>query len=288
MELSTSLNVLYDPKRIGMEQAVQRLAAVGFEAFDWNVCDWVFDRSPFVGDEWREWCHSVRRQAKASGVRFGQGHSPMFNQFEDSDRARWLTEMTRRSLEAAAIVEVPWLVFHPGQMPGGCFDDEHLAGIRQRNLDWYGELLPLAESTGVGIAIENTSDAFRPGRSYGSIPAELVDLVDALGSPVVGVCWDTGHGHLQGLKQGEALRALGGRLKCLHVADNDGRSDQHVLPFCGTVDWPEVMAGLRAVAYDAPFSFETHASFSRLPWQVRDSALRHAVDLGHYLLTLGA
>jgi len=288
LKLSTSLNVLYDPKNISMEQAIERLAAVGFEAFDWNVCDWVFDGAPFVGDEWREWCRSVRRQLTASGVRFGQGHSPMFDQFEDSDQARWLTEMTRRSVEAAAIVEVPWLVFHAGQMPHGCFDGEHLARAWQRNLDWFGELLPLAERLGVGIAIENTADLFRAGRSYGSIPAELVALVDALGSPLVGVCWDTGHAHLQGLKQGEALRALGARLKCLHVADNDGRGDQHVLPFYGTVDWADVMAGLRALGYEAPFSFETHASFARLPWQVRDSALRHAVDLGRHLLSLGA
>ncbi len=285
MDLSTSLNVLYDPQNISMEQCLERLARIGFRAFDWNLCDWVFDESPFVGDDWQRWTESVKRQLVASGVRFGQGHSPIYNQLEDSDRARRITELTLRSMEAAAILEVPWLVFHPGAVPGNC-DVEHLALVRQRNLDWFGEMVTIAEKLGVGIAVENTADTFGRRRVYGAIPAELVELVDALGSPLVGICWDTGHAHMQGLKQGEALRAMGRRVKCLHVADNDGRGDQHVLPFYGTIDWSDVMAGLQAIEYEGTFNYETHNSFRALPFEVRDTALSHALSIGRYLVGL--
>ena len=44
------------------------------------------------------------------------------------------------------------------------------------------------------------------------------------------------------------LDKLKGRLSSIHLHDNDGRSDQHRIPFTGTVDWPRLaglIAGLR-------------------------------------------
>ena len=199
MELSTSLNVLFDPERVCAERAVERLADAGFGALDFNFVDWCFEGSPFVGAGWERWLTGVRARADAFDVRFSQSHGPIFNKFEESERNRRLTMLSHRSLEGAALLGIPWVVFEPETL-AGAFDAEHMAHLKQRNLDWFGALLPTAEKSGVGIALENTTDMHARGRGasrwYGAVPADLVDLVDAFASPRVGVCWDTGHAQI--------------------------------------------------------------------------------------------
>jgi L-ribulose-5-phosphate 3-epimerase len=287
MELSTSLNVLYDPSRVTQVQALERCAAAGFRHLDFNFTDWTHPGSPFIGEGWREWLREIRRRADELGVSFNQCHGPIFKKFEADERTRWLTEMSHRSIEGAGIIGAPWVVFEPESYPGA-WDVAHLAGMKQRNLDWFGALLPTAERAGVGLALENVNEAYAEGRGmrrlYGAATAELVDLVDGFGSPHVGICWDTGHAHIQRLEQGAAIRALGSRLKAVHIHDNDSRADQHLLPYAGTIKWPAVIEALRAIGYDGDFSFEVAQAIQPLPDPLRDAALRFAIQLGHHIL----
>jgi L-ribulose-5-phosphate 3-epimerase len=289
MELSTSLNVLFDPKYVSAIRAVERLASAGFRVLDFNFVDWLYDGSPFSGDGWKSWLNEIRGRADELGMRFSQAHGPIFNKFEVSERTRWLTAMSHRSLEGAAILGSKWVVFEPETLPGA-FDRTHVEHVRQLNLEWFGALLPTARRVGVGIAIENNVDIFPLesglGRAYCSVPMELIELVDGFDDAMVGICWDTGHAHIQHLDQGRAIRALGKRLKATHIQDNDGRSDQHLLPFYGSIDWPSIIDALRAIAYGGDFTYEVHNSILPLPDALRDSALRLAIDLGHYLLSL--
>jgi len=157
-------------------------------------------------------------------------------------------------------------------------------------LEWFGALLPTAGKLDVGIAIENTADIFQmeggAGRSYCSVPAELIELVDSFDDNMVGICWDTGHANMQHLDQGKAIRAIGRRLKATHIQDNDGRSDQHLLPFCGNIDWTAIMNALKAIPYEGDLTYEIHNSVRPLPDALRDSALRLAADVGHYLINI--
>jgi len=281
------MNVLFDPKRVSVEEALERLCRAGFEVLDFNLCDWLFEGSPFVGEGWEKWVSQIAQTAKRLGITFSQAHGPIFNKFEDSEKARWMTQMCHRSFEACAILEVRWMVLEPESFPGP-FDEEHQRQLLQRNLDWFGEMLPTAEKTGVGIAIENTADipptarGFR--RAFGSVPSELIQLVDALDSPLVGICWDTGHAHIQRLDQPSALSAIGKRLKATHIQDNNGEQDQHLLPFHGTIDWQGIIARLQDIGYEGDFVYEVHNSIRPLPDELRDSALRYAVEIGRFLL----
>lgn len=289
MELSTSLNVLFDPQKVTAIRAIERLADAGFRALDFNFVDWIFDGSPFIDDGWRTWLGDIRRRADELGLRFSQAHGPIFNKFEASERAKWLTAMSHRSIDGAAILGSGWVVFEPETLCGA-FDRTHVERINQLNLDWFGALLQTAKESGVGIAIENTTDIFQleggHGRAYCSVPAELIELVDAFDDALVGICWDTGHAHIQHLDQGKAIRSMGRRIKATHIQDNDGRSDQHLLPFHGSVGWPDIVSALRAIQYDGDFTYEIHNSIRPLPDALRDPALRFAVDVGHYLLDL--
>jgi sugar phosphate isomerase/epimerase len=40
------------------------------------------------------------------------------------------------------------------------------------------------------------------------------------------------------------------------VHDNRGRSDDHLLPFDGTIDWAGTLLAVQKIGYDGPFMFE--------------------------------
>ena len=61
-----------------------------------------------------------------------------------------------------------------------------------------------------------------------------------------------------GLRQSRALRAMGKRLKVLHINDNHaGFRDEHVLPYMGDIDWDDVVQGLTDIGYDGALNYET-------------------------------
>ncbi len=288
MELATSLNVFEDPS-VSVEAAIRRCVAVGFRALDFNNCDY---KEALLKQSWAEeeaWVQGIREAADQAGAHFVQMHGPMFNKLGQGEQFEALVEISKRSLRAGAILGAKWDVFEP-DVAGGPFDAVHYRDLRDRNAAFVRRLLPVAEETGVGIAVEIVADAFAASRgsrrSYGAVPEELIELVDYLDHPLVGVCWDTGHAQIQGLDQERALGALGKRLKAMHVQDNDGRSDQHLLPDHGKVDWPAVMRGLVAAGFPGPFTYEIHNAIVPLPDALRDDALALAYRVGLSLLEL--
>ena len=112
------------------------------------------------------------------------------------------------------------------------------------------EVAEYAAPAGIRLALENG------GRdSYTRDPERLVALVDDLETPNVGVVIDTGHRNLTG-DPVAALRAVGRNLITLHLHDNHGVRDEHLLPGRGNIAWDQVNAALGDVGYDGVFMYE--------------------------------
>ena len=75
------------------------------------------------------------------------------------------------------------------------------------------------------------------------------------GQPNVGIVIDTGHRNLIG-DVAMALRMVAEYLITLHIHDNSGASDEHLLPGRGTVAWSDVIKALRDVKYGGVFMYE--------------------------------
>ncbi len=106
------------------------------------------------------------------------------------------------------------------------------------------ELEASARAAGVRIAIEN-------GKNF-DVLEQLLSEYDA---GYLGLCYDSGHGNLigTGLLRLEALKE---RLISVHLHDNDGSRDQHMIPFSGSVDWPQLVRIIAESAYVKPVSME--------------------------------
>jgi len=99
------------------------------------------------------------------------------------------------------------------------------------------KLTKRAEELGVYVALENTV-----------WPGYIEFVLDNIDSPNLGVCFDSGHNHLY-FKDAFNFKRFKNKIMCVHLHDNDGTSDQHMLPFDGNINWDEVTYELKNANY---------------------------------------
>lgn len=145
-----------------------------------------------------------------------------------------------------------------------------------------------AKKAGVKVAVENMIDFGRRHRRYcGGDIYELIDLVETIHDPDVGICIDTGHANISGMQPGDAIRAVGKHLFAVHINDNHSKlgQDEHLLPFFGDIDWKNVMQALADVGYAGHLTYEIHPQ--RVPNGAAAKAwLRYTTEIGRHLLSL--
>lgn len=105
-------------------------------------------------------------------------------------------------------------------------------------------LADYAAKKGITIAFENTRHL-----------QHFTYVLESVKSDNVGVCFDVGHSHVC-FKQGFDFDLYHNRILVVHLHDNDGLSDQHLLPFDGTVDWSSTINGLKRANYQGDVVLE--------------------------------
>ena len=153
----------------------------------------------------------------------------------------------RQAVDAMAAMGGGILVTHDIRIPEPL--DEGYEERRNTFLNHLGMMASYAEPKGVRFALENTS------RGYTRDPDRLVGLMDSLGAPNVGVVIDTGHRNLVG-DPVAALQTVGPHLITLHIQDNHGEQDEHLLPGLGNIAWKDVVQTLQDVGYEGVFMYE--------------------------------
>ena len=112
----------------------------------------------------------------------------------------------------------------------------------------------------------------------------LLALVDRIGSENFGICLDTGHLNLTHKDQRAFILAAGKHLHALHITDNQGEHDQHLMPFtCGKIDFCEVVRALREVNYEGLFNLEIPGEW-RIPIELRAAKIRYIQSCYDYLM----
>lgn len=245
---------------IGTDQfhILTRLARIGYTALDmaFDYCE--LAGGDFMGPEYESWAYRLREQAESLNVRFTHSHG--------SFDANATGDIVERNLRCAEILGIPYMVIHPvfRSPDGRVYEDaEEYLDINQRH---FTSLLEEAERHSVTLLCENLLwGASIPPK----IQSELVSRVD---SPHFGWCFDTGHANRCGLRQTELLGLQNPPLS-LHVQDNHGKHDEHLLPGDGTIDWKEFLDTLHAIGYRGDLVLEAHHQSIDAPDEARDAIL---------------
>jgi sugar phosphate isomerase/epimerase len=123
-------------------------------------------------------------------------------------------------------MESPNIVAHPVLDVAFC-DGKNKELARQRSLDYFGALVPALKENGVTMCIENLFFYIRPEKrwasnycSEGEELAVLIDTLNQMYGPYFAACVDTGHAVVAQKDPAEMLKALGSRVKVLHIQDN--------------------------------------------------------------------
>lgn len=248
-----------------------KLKTFGFDCYDFNMAN--TETVPYIFGEKDFFQHlsEQKRLADEAGIAVWQVHGPWRYPPMDAtaeDRAERLEKM-KRSIRGAAVLGAQYWVVHP-IMPYGI--DDALCGKSaetwEQNLELMSRLLPTAKQEGITVCLENMP---MPNFSIAS-PSETFKFVQELNDASFAMCLDTGHANVcsEWHTPAEAIRAYGDRIRVLHVHDNNGKRDEHLAPFFGSIRWDDFSKALHETHFPGVLSLECAPS-SRLPEDILEA-----------------
>lgn len=174
-----------------------------------------------------------------------------------------------------------YLVIHPGSFL-----------TAEENKLFYDKLLPYAEKMGVMIATENMFK-WKDESETETVPsacgtsADFLRHLDVIDHPSFTACLDIGHAEMVNCEgAAKMIRALGDRISCLHVHDNDLYHDLHTFPFAGNANWNEITSALREIGYKGAFTFEADSFMKNYPDELIPACLTLLEKTGRYLINM--
>jgi sugar phosphate isomerase/epimerase len=78
----------------------------------------------------------------------------------------------------------------------------------------------------------------------------ILRMIDTVGSDNFGAVLDIAHLNAQKEILALSVEKLGKRVFYVHAADNDSRTNEHLAPGCGTVDWEGIFSALKKHRFD--------------------------------------
>ena len=199
----------------------------------------------------------VRTEAASNGIDLSihhihRGVAPATH--DPSRRARHFAELEATlnlayDIGARPIVVHPGPVDVPGVAPEETSEPARLEAIANLT-SFLSDAVPVAERTGTVLCVENlVHTKGNVIRSY----RELVQVVEAVNSPLLRITLDTGHAHQSGGLT-DAFAGFAPYLRHIHVHDSDG-IDDHFEIGQGAIDWSSLRDDL--AGYPFTMALET-------------------------------
>lgn len=284
------------------QASLEYINSCGFDAVDFNLATYLSISKlekegiyPTLFDKSLEELYAhfapLKLAVERTGVTIGQIHAPYPAYFAGrEDLNAYMREVLDKCFAICAYLDCPAIVVHP---IGG----EDLAHEWELSLTHYRELIPLVKKhKGVMICLENLFNRHEKIRISGgrlSNPAVARRMLDQLneeaGEHRFGFCMDVGHTNLTHNDVKEFIREMGDRITNLHIHDNNGTDDLHVVPYTCMLtkqvhvcDWKGFAEGLREIGYRGVLSFETDRIFSTYPAAVHTEVLKLISAIGRY------
>lgn len=228
---------------------------------------------------------NVKASAENHNLFFGQTHAPypvhiIGNPGSIND---YLLDVTKKSIEITGFLDCPYIVIHPITTSYNFIKKSE----KNLNMEFYTKLIPEAQKHGVTICLENMFYTTKGGLLEASCSdaQEALEYIEELnkiaGTECFAFCFDLGHATVLGKNIRHYLNVLGKHIKALHIHDNDGRQDLHMMPYSLSTnwgidtytDWDGFISGLYDINYRGTINFEVHQAFHIFPEAVHKEML---------------
>lgn len=233
------------------KEKIKHLYDAGFRNIDLTVYS-IQAVEDIISDDWESFVYDLGDYAEKLGVKFVQSHTSdigLLTRTYGYDKA---VEITKRTINVCGMLGIPNTVVH--SVVG---DDK--ADFYAKNLPFYQSLYDTMEKNNVEVLIENNARSNIGDKYFVFSGADVVELIESLSHPLIHACWDTGHANIHG-NQYDHIVTLGPHLHAIHLNDNRGHVDEHMIPYLGTFNLDEIINALIDIDYKGYFTFEADNS----------------------------
>ena len=256
LELGTTIGPLGGLKKLSYSN-LRNLRNSDMRHIEVSLTGLVNGDNPMSEKELQKRFRKLKHDADSAGINIWSIHMPYGIDYDasstDEKKRRACEAKYRKYIDLVSVLEPEYILFHPSasSITPGC-RTEHIS----QAVKTISNLNKDVKRIGAAIVVENLRGPhlLRPDgteRGLGRTVDEMCTLMDALPGDIYAAV-DLNH-----IANPEKLiRALGGRVKSLHVSDSDQTRDCHFLPGRGTNDWPEIIAALYETGYDGPWLYE--------------------------------
>jgi sugar phosphate isomerase/epimerase len=232
--------------RTDIEMAIGEIAKAGFRRVE------LLAAPPHVdAGEWQLAAERVGAACRRAGVSV---HSVAPSGVDvnlaspDSTMREWSVGYFATIGRLAAEVGARWLIIHPGRrhpLRPAPYDQ-----YRRWVIDGVRRILDATSGIEIGVLFENTPSGIL------DTGEEIVQLIEAVDSGVLRVCYDVANGHMvEDVDAG--LRASGRSLGLVHLSDTTKGSWAHDPIGAGDLDFERVAEAVSGVGYGGEFVLET-------------------------------
>jgi sugar phosphate isomerase/epimerase len=266
---------LYHEERLQQAHLLE-IAAHGFEAVEVFATRSHFDyHDPAAIRALKDWLTEA-------GLDLHSVHAPITDVFangraqrtfstavRDNDARKATLHEMETALNIAKSVPFEFLVVHVGvpvaQHPA-LDDNNREAAVRS-----IEHIHGMADALGVKVALEVM------GNNLSTAP-DLVDMLErSFEDANLGICMDVGHAHILG-DTADAIETTSEFLVTTHIHDNRRHSDDHLVPFQGSIDWAAAIMAFEKIGYDGVLMYEVRAAENPRAVLERAVSARHKLE----------
>ena len=284
---------------LGVDAAFDAYRKAGFDCLDLGIDENVTiswreklngDEDPFFGDRknYMAYVNTIKAACERTGLTIGQAHAPfpLGEWGNEKMNARGI-EWGNICIEICGLLGCDKLVVHPLHRNSMRMNPSSRAEEWEMNIPMYTALIPQLKKYKVTCCLENIWRLdYTTKKIYSGVCCDMNDackyidyLNNIAGEKLFGFCLDTGH---LTLVTKDAIEALGDRLVALHINDNHGTEDNHVIPYAGVTVWDRFIHGIAESDYEGSLNFETFGQYKAVPNDFITTALGWTADVGRY------
>jgi sugar phosphate isomerase/epimerase len=212
---------------------------------------------------------AAARSIREHGLRVHSLHAPFGHEVNitspEAQQRRQAHARLTQAAEALRALGGQLYVIHPGG------EDQRWVWDRQPRLALSVEGLTRVweecRSRGLTMVVETPLPHLLGGQVE-----DFAWILDRLPREGVGICLDTSHTALGGSLY-EVIERFGSRLVHVQASDNHGRTDDHLTPGEGHIDWARVLSALERLRYEGVFMLEVSGEGDLREHVIRASSL---------------
>ena len=159
---------------------------------------------------------------------------------DDEDGRNYVDTVIMGIFQAASL-QIPTVIMHT------IAKDTH-PEVNELGLERIRLILNVCESYHVNLAIENIRELKYIDRVFASLQ-----------SPFLKMCFDSGHTNCFAYRLNDvSFDQYAPYLHCVHLHDNLGDYDGHLIPFQGKIDFKWIVHELKRIGFKGPLTSEAH------------------------------